>query len=60
MEEFLSNWMAGLIPWLMDHGIKIIVIVLLAFVFNRIISRIIRRAVMVAVIPDKSLPPKPK
>jgi small conductance mechanosensitive channel len=50
--------MAGIIPWLLDHGIKIIVIVILAFVFNRIISRIIRRAVMVAVIPDKSLPPE--
>jgi len=58
MEEALKDWSVRIIPWLMSHGIKIIVIIIGAFIFNVVISRVIRRAVKIAVIPDKSLPPE--
>jgi small-conductance mechanosensitive channel len=55
MEATIKDWSANLVPWLMSHGIKILIIAIGAFIFNLVISRIIRRAVMVAVAPDKSL-----
>jgi small-conductance mechanosensitive channel len=56
MEETIKDWSANIIPWLMSHGIRILVIAVGALIFNVVISKIIRRAVMVTVIPDKSLP----
>ncbi len=54
----IQQWMDQFLPWLMSHGVKIIIIAIGAFVFYRVVSRIIRRAVMIAVVPDKSLPPE--
>jgi small-conductance mechanosensitive channel len=55
MEETLKEWSTGLIPWLLQHGIRILFIAIGAFIFNKMVSRIIRRAVMVAVVSDKTL-----
>jgi len=55
MEEILKERSVDLIPWLLEHGIKILVIAFGAFIFDKIVSRIIRKAVRVAVKPDKSL-----
>ncbi len=54
MEEKLSNWIELAGPWLLTHGLKIVVIAIVAFIGDRVISKIIRKAVMIAVVPDAS------
>ena len=58
MGEKLENWSEVLFPWLLDHGIKIVVIALVAWLLAFIISKIISKAVRVAVVPDKNMPPE--
>ena len=58
MKEYLQEWPEKLIPWLMTHGTKMLAIALAAFVLNIILSRIIRRAVIIAVVPDKNMSPE--
>ena len=54
MEESLNKWIELIIPWSLSHGIKIIVIAVGAFLLNRIVSRVIIKAVRIAVVPDSS------
>ncbi len=54
MEEKLRNWSELVIPWLLSHGVKIIIIAVGAFLVNIIVSRLIIKAVRIAVVPDKS------
>lgn len=54
MEESFNKWIELIIPWLLTHGIKIIVIAVGAFLLNRIASGVIIKAVRVAVVPDSS------
>jgi small-conductance mechanosensitive channel len=58
MQVKIQNWIDALIPWLLDHGIKIIVIALAAWLLNVIFSRIITQAVRIAVVGDPNLPPE--
>ncbi len=58
MEEYIKDWSEKLIPWLLSHGVKIVLIALAAFVLNKVLSRVIRRAVMIAVVPDKNISPE--
>ncbi len=54
MEEKIIEWSSSIIPWLLSHGIKIVIIAVGAFFLNKIISRIIRKAVIIAVVSDDS------
>jgi len=54
MEESISTWSEKIIPWLLNHGIKIIIIVIAAYLFNVIIRRIITRAIRIAVVADET------
>lgn len=58
MQEISYLQMESIITWMLSHGIKILFLVIGAFIFTKVFSRIIRKAVMVAVVPDKSLPPE--
>lgn len=58
MEEYIKDWSEKLIPWLLSHGVKIVLIALAAFVLDKVLSRVIRRAVMIAVVPDKNISPE--
>jgi small-conductance mechanosensitive channel len=58
MEDRIKEWSETIIPWLTSHGIKILVVAVAAYVFNLVLSRIIRKAIRVAVKPDKSQPPE--
>ncbi|HBE41004.1 MAG TPA: mechanosensitive ion channel family protein [Bacteroidales bacterium] len=53
MQETHKKWSEAVIPWLLDHGIKIAIIAVAAWVLNKIVSRIIIRAVRVAVMADQ-------
>jgi len=55
MEETIQKWNDIVVPWLLTHGIRILIIVIAAWLLNKIISRIIRRTVRVAVVPDRHL-----
>ncbi len=58
MKEYFQEWSEKVVPWLMTHGTKMLVIAVGAFVLNIILSRIIRRAVIIAVVPDKNMSPE--
>ena len=55
MEETFTKWVEFLIPWLLSHGIKIVIIGVAAYLLNRILSKIIRKAVIIAVVSDESM-----
>jgi small-conductance mechanosensitive channel len=52
MKETLFKWVDAIIPWLLDHGLKIVVIAVAAWLLNKLICRIIERAVRIAVVRD--------
>lgn len=58
MEEYIKDWSEKLVPWLLSHGVKVLLIALAAFIVNIVLSRIIRRAVKIAVVPDKNMSPE--
>lgn len=58
MEGKLEKWIDPIIPWLLDHGIKILIIAVVAWLLNIILSRIIIKTVKIAVAPDKNMPPE--
>lgn len=47
-----------LAPWILSHGVKIIIIIIAAWILNAIINKVIARAVRVAVLPEKDAPPE--
>jgi small-conductance mechanosensitive channel len=55
MEETLKNWVGLIIPWLASHGFKILIILVGTFILNKILARIIIKAVRIAVVPDGSM-----
>lgn len=55
MQETFKKWSEAIVPWLLEHGIKIVLIAVLAWLLNRILSRIIIRTVRVAVVSDHHL-----
>lgn len=55
MEESLRKWSELFVPWLLSHGVKILIIVVAAYLLNIIISRIIIRTVRVAVVADETM-----
>ena len=56
MAESFTKWIEAMVPWLLDHGIKILIIAIGAWLLNKIICRIIIRAVSIAVVPDSNMP----
>ena len=55
MEETIKKWSEAIIPWLLDHGVKIVIIAFGAWLVNDIISRIITRTVRIAVVRDENM-----
>jgi small-conductance mechanosensitive channel len=54
MEGTLKIWDTMMYPWLVEHGIKIVIILVGAFLLNKILGRIIIKTVRIAVVPDGS------
>ncbi len=53
MNEQFTKWTEGITPWLLDHGIKILIIAISAYILDRISKRLIEKAVRIAVVPSK-------
>ena len=54
MADTLNKWTEAIIPWLLNHGIKIVFIAAAAWLLNKILSRLIIRTVRVAVVADEN------
>lgn len=55
MKETILNWNEIIVPWLITHGLKILLISVGAYVLNIVLSRVIARAVRIAVVADSQM-----
>lgn len=51
MIDKTTKWIDLIIPWLLSHGIKILVIIVIAFILNKILKTFIDKAVRISVTP---------
>lgn len=56
MDENLKTWEEVIVPWLLSHGLKILIIAIIAWGLNIVLSRIIKRAVRIVVKSDPNMP----
>ena len=49
MKEYIINFSESIIPWLLSTGIRIVIIAVAAYLLNKILIRIIKRAIIVSV-----------
>lgn len=52
--ETLGKWTEQVVPWLLTHGIRVVLVVVFAFILDRILQRVIVRAVRASVRPDEN------
>ncbi|MBK8365448.1 MAG: mechanosensitive ion channel family protein [Bacteroidetes bacterium] len=55
MEEIFLKWTKMAIPWLLTHGVKIILIALGAYILSKLANKSIEKVVRVAVVSDRYL-----
>ncbi len=55
MEDKLTDLVMPVVPWLLKHGIRIVFIIVAAYILNIIQIRLITRAVRVAVVRDSTM-----
>ncbi len=58
MKKTFIDWEMLAANWMMEHGFKICIIIVGAYVANKILKRFIIKTVRIVVVPDKSLPPE--
>jgi small conductance mechanosensitive channel len=58
IQEKFQKLSEVIIPWLITHGVKILVIAAAAWLLNKLLCRIIIKAVKVAVVADNDQPPE--
>ena len=58
MQESIQKLSEAIVPWLLNHGAKIVIITAAAWLLNIIISRIVRKAVRVTVVADENISPE--
>jgi small conductance mechanosensitive channel len=52
MKEHFYRWSQKIIPWLLAHGLKIVIIILAALIVYKVVLKLIDKAVRIAVVPD--------
>lgn len=52
--ETLGKWTEQVVPWLLTHGIRVVLVVVFALILDRILQRVIVRAVRASVRPDEN------
>jgi len=55
MEENIVKWTEKIVPWILDHGIRIILIAIFAYILNIVLRRIATRAIRIAVVADETM-----
>jgi moderate conductance mechanosensitive channel len=51
-QDYWNDWIDKLIPWLLTHGIRIILLIIVAYVFNFLARRLIIKIIHVSVTAD--------
>ncbi len=51
MKEQIIRWSENITPWLLSHGVKILVIVIGSYLLNIILKKLIDKAIRVSIIP---------
>jgi small-conductance mechanosensitive channel len=55
MKEIFLEWTDRLQPWILTHGVKIVLIGIGAYVLNRVVRKFIEKTVRLAVVSDRFL-----
>lgn len=55
MEEFIVRWHEVILPWLLSHGLRILIILVGAIILQKIVRKFIRRALSLAMVADESM-----
>ncbi|HKK41533.1 MAG TPA: mechanosensitive ion channel family protein [Bacteroidales bacterium] len=55
MDAFLKHWADLIYPWLLNHGVKVVIIVVGSIVLYKILARLIIKTVRIAVVADKMM-----
>lgn len=55
MKDLFTKWWSVTGPWLLAHGVKILIIVTGIYIINRLAKKLIRRIVVVSLVSDKNL-----
>lgn len=55
MDKIISEIIKVIEPWLLHHGIKILIIIAAAFVLNKIIKAFIRKTIKIAVVSERAI-----
>jgi small conductance mechanosensitive channel len=58
MSEQITTWFEGFLPWLLSHGINILIVAVGAFILNKVLGRIISRSVRIAVTSNNQVSPE--
>ncbi|MBK8517990.1 MAG: mechanosensitive ion channel family protein [Saprospiraceae bacterium] len=53
MENIIKIWAETLAPWLYDHGVKVLFIILGAYVFQFVIGKFVEKAIRLAIVADE-------
>lgn len=53
MKEQFVEWTKFVVPWLLDHGVRILLIALGAFVLHKISYKVIEKAIRLGVVSDR-------
>ncbi len=52
MVKNVVDWTDIIIPWILTHGLKIVLIIACAYFFNKLLKKVIEKAVRIGVVPD--------
>ncbi len=58
MSEQITKWLENFLPWLLSHGINILIVAVGAFFLNKVLGRIISRSVRIAVTSNIQVSPE--
>lgn len=53
IEGYWNDWIMKLLPWILTHGFRIILIIIIAYVINYLAKRVIEKLVRVSVTADR-------
>ena len=51
MKEEIMKWSEAILPWLLSHGLRIVIIVVGAYFLNKIINKVVERSIRSAILP---------
>ena len=55
MKKLLNTWYDPMLPWIETHGLKIAIVLVIAFVVNKVIHKFIERTVRIMVRPEDGI-----